>query len=69
MDNNKCKDNFKNLKMLRAKLFVSIHIFKTMLQVKNSFKKRCITIKVKKMLQHIIQVMPCLNSVNISLSS
>ena len=28
MDNNKCKDNFKNLKMLRAKLFVSIHIFK-----------------------------------------
>ena len=34
--------------MLKAKLFVSIHIFKAMLQVKNSFKKRYITIKVKK---------------------
>ena len=48
MDNNKWKDNFKNLKILKAKLFVSIHIFKAMLQVKNSFKKRYITIKVKK---------------------
>ena len=26
--------------MLKAKLFVSIHIFKAMLQVKNSFRKR-----------------------------
>ena len=56
MDNNKCKDNFKNLKMLRAKLFVSIHIFKTMLQVKNSFKKHYITIKVKKVLKPIILI-------------
>ena len=41
------KTILKNLKILRAKLFVSIHIFKAMLQVKNSFKKRYITIKVK----------------------
>ena len=34
--------------MLKAKLFVSIHIFKAMLQGKNSFEKRYITIKVKK---------------------
>ena len=40
--------------MLKAKLFVSIHIFKAMLQVKNSFKKRYITIKVKKVLKPII---------------
>ena len=47
-------DNFKNLKILKAKLFVSIHIFKAMLQVKSSFKKRYITIKVKKVLKPII---------------
>ena len=29
----------KNLQILKTKLFVSIHIFKAMLQVKNSFKK------------------------------
>ena len=40
--------------MLKAKLFVSIHIFKAMLQVKNSFKERYITIKVKKLLKPII---------------
>ena len=33
---------------------MSIHIFKAMLQVKNSFKKRYITIKVKKVLKPII---------------
>ena len=48
------KTILKNLKILRAKLFVSIHIFKAMLQVKNSFKKRYITIKVKKVLKAII---------------
>ena len=40
--------------MLRAKVFVSIHIFKVMLQVKNSLKKGYITIKVKKVLKPII---------------
>ena len=49
-------DNFKNLKILKAKLFVSIHIFKAMLQVKNSFIKRYITIKVKKVFKLIIQL-------------
>ena len=47
-------DNFKNLKILKAKLFVSIHIFRAMLQVKNSLKKRYITINVKKVLKPII---------------
>ena len=49
-------DNFKNLKILKAKLFVSIHIFKAMLQVKNSFIKCYITIKVKKVFKPIIQL-------------
>ena len=35
-------------------LFISIHIFKATLQVKNSFKKRYITVKVKKVLKPII---------------
>ena len=48
------KTILKNLKILRAKLFVSIHIIKAMLQVKNYFKKRYITIKVKKVLKTII---------------
>ena len=33
---------------------MSIHIFKAILQVKNSFKKRYITIKVKKVLKPVI---------------
>ena len=44
-------DNFKNLKILKAKLFVSIHIFKAMLQVKSYLKKRYIRIKLKKVLK------------------
>ena len=47
-------NEYDNLKILEAKLFVSIHIFKAMLQVKNSFKKRYIRIKVKKVLKPII---------------
>ena len=38
------------------KLLVSIHIFKTILQVKNYLKKCYITIKLKKMLKSIIQL-------------
>ena len=37
-------------------LFVSIHIFKSMLQLKNYFKQRYITVKVKKVLKPIIQL-------------
>ena len=51
------KTILKNLKnILKAKLFVSIHIFKAILQVKNSFKKRYNTIKLKKVLNSIIQL-------------
>ena len=51
------QDNFKKSKnILKAKLFVSIHIFKAILQVKNSFKKRYNTIKLKKVLKSIIQL-------------
>ena len=35
---------------------MSIHIFKAMLQVKTCFKKRYITIKVKKVLKPILQL-------------
>ena len=35
---------------------MSIRIFKAMLQIKDSFKKRYITIKVKKLLKPIIQL-------------
>ena len=42
--------------ILKAKLFVSIHIFKAMLQVKNYFKKSYITIKLKEVLKSIIQL-------------
>ena len=35
---------------------MSIHIFKAMLQIKDSFEKRYITIKVKKLLKPIIQL-------------
>ena len=41
---------------LKAKLFVSIHIFKAILKVKNCLKKRYITIKLKKVLKSIIQL-------------
>ena len=38
------------------KLFMCAHIYKTMLQVKSSFKEPYITIKVKKVLKPIIQL-------------
>ena len=38
------------------KLLVSIHIFKTILQVKNHFKKCYIAIKLKKILKSIIEL-------------
>ena len=50
------KTIFKSKNILKAKLFVSIHIFKVILQVKNSFKKRYMTIKLKKVLKSIIQL-------------
>ena len=43
-------DNNKLMKILKAKLFVSILIFKALLQVKNYFQKRYSTIKLKKVL-------------------
>ena len=46
----------KSKNILKAKLFVSIHIFKAMLQVKNSVKIRYIKIKFKKVLKSIIQL-------------
>ena len=51
------KTILRNLKnTLKAKLFVCIHIFKAILHVKNSFKKRYNTIKLKKVLNSIIQL-------------
>ena len=44
----------KSKNILKAKLFVSIQIFKAILQVKISFKKRYNTIKLKKVLKIII---------------
>ena len=50
-------DNSKKSKnILEAKLFLSIHIFKAILQVKNSFKKRYNTIQLKKVLKSITQL-------------
>ena len=46
----------KSKNILKAKLFVSIQIFKAILQVKISFKKRYNTIKLKKVLKIIIQL-------------
>ena len=57
MDNNKWIRQFKKSKNIKKQsFFVSIHIFKAMLQVKKSFKKDLcyITIKVKKVLEPII---------------
>ena len=51
------RENFKKSKnILKAKLFVSIHIFKVILQLKNSFKNRYNAIKFKKVLKSIIQL-------------
>ena len=54
MDNNKWIRQFWKSKNIKSKLFLSIHIFKAMLQVNNYFKKRYITIKVKNLLKPII---------------
>ena len=54
MDNNKSIRQFSNLKILRAKLFVSIHIFQAMLQVKNYFKKTLYYNQSKKVVKPII---------------
>ena len=50
------KTILKSKNTLKAKLFVSIHIFKAILQVKDYFKKCYITIKLKKELKSIIQL-------------
>ena len=42
--------------ILKVKLFVSIHIFKAILQAKNSFKKPYNTIKLNEVLKSIIQL-------------
>ena len=46
----------------KVKLFVSIHIFRTMLQVKSSFKTRYITIKFKKVVFHIRSLKNTINN-------
>ena len=46
----------KSKNILNVKLFLSIHIFKAILQVKDTFKKLYITIKSKKVLKSIMQL-------------
>ena len=46
----------KSKNILKVKLFLSIHIFKAILQVKDTFKKLYITIKSKKVLKSIMQL-------------
>ena len=50
------KATLKSKAILKAKLFMSIHIFKVILQAKYSFKKCYMTIKLKKVLKSIIQL-------------
>ena len=46
----------KSKNILKMKLFVSIQIFKAILQVINSFKKHYMASKLKKVLKSIIQL-------------
>ena len=46
----------KSKNILNVKLFLSIHIFKAILQVKDTFKKLYITIKSKKVLKSTMQL-------------
>ena len=45
----------KSKNILKAKLFVSIHIFEAILYVKNLFKKPYVTMRLKKVLKSITQ--------------